>query len=244
MKKNIQIAIAGACVALGLIILGIFINKGLQSFSNKERVVTVKGLAEKEIKATSAGVYIYYNFSGDDPKVLVEKINNRTAELSAYLKSKGFNTPEIGELNLFDSKTYYETRWVQGHEVQVKKDRYTASKQQTIVVKEVEKAEKTSNQLNIDLINKGLTADVSANYKFPELNEIKPALIAESTKNARIAGEQFAEDSQSRLGKIKTASQGQISLVGHYDEEGSAPPAAPYLQKARVVSTIVFFLED
>ena len=44
-KSNL---ILGACIALGLIVLGIFINKGLQSFSNKERVVTVKGLAEQD----------------------------------------------------------------------------------------------------------------------------------------------------------------------------------------------------
>jgi hypothetical protein len=129
--------------------------------------------------------------------------------------------------------------------LQVKKDRYSASKSQIIVVAEVEKAEKMGNEIGIDLINKNLTADVSTSYEFPELNDIKPALIAESTKNARTAGEQFAKDSQSRLGKIKTASQGQISLAGkYYDEEGSTAPSDPYIQKARVVSTIVFFLED
>ncbi|GHT20795.1 SIMPL domain-containing protein [Bacteroidia bacterium] len=244
MKKDFQGAIIGVCVALGLIVLGTCINKGLQSFSNKERVVTVKGLAEKEIKASSASVRIYYSFSGDEPKPLVEKINARTAAIEAYLKSKGFNDLEISNLNLHDSKSYYTTTWVEGKQVNVKKDRYSASMLQTVSLNNVEDAEEIGNQINIDLINRNMSADVSTGYKFPELNSIKPALIAESTKNARTAGEQFAEDSQSRLGKIKTASQGQISLVGRYDSEGSAPSSAPYFQKARVVSTIVFFLED
>jgi hypothetical protein len=247
MKHNIQIAIAGVCVALGLVILGIYINKGLQSFSNKERVVTVKGLAETDIKATSASVRVSYSFSGDEPKPLVEKIESRTAEIGEYLKSKGFTDAKISELNLYDSKTYYEMDWIDGKRVQIRKDRYRASKHQTITVKDVEKAEEISNQINIDLINKDLTADVSKNYNFPELNDIKPALIAESTKNARTAGEQFAKDSQSRLGKIKTASQGQISLAGRYyddDDDRYSSASAPYIQKARVVSTIVFFLED
>ncbi|HLU85411.1 MAG TPA: hypothetical protein VKZ45_08050, partial [Vicingaceae bacterium] len=74
---------------------------------------------------------------------------------------------------------------------------------------------------------------------------IKPQLIAESTKNARVAGEQFANDSQAKLGKIKTASQGQITIAGryYYDEDLTGIPEEPYIQKARVVSTIVFFLE-
>lgn len=246
MKNNIQYLILGACILVGLIAVAIGINKGLQSFSNKERVVTVRGLAEKEIKATSAAISINYSFSGDEPKPLLEQIDKRTNDLTSYLKQKGYNDVKISDLELYDSKTYYEYDWVDGKRIQVKKDRYRASKSLSIVLNEVEKAEGINNEINIDLINSGLTSDVSASYNFPELNDIKPALIAESTKNARTAGEQFAKDSQSSLGKIKTASQGQISLANrYYDEEGtSSAPDAPYMEKARVVSTIVFFLED
>jgi hypothetical protein len=81
-------------------------------------------------------------------------------------------------------------------------------------------------------------------YDFPELNLVKPQRIAERTKKARIAGEQFANDSQTQWGKIKTASQGQITIIGAYykEEEISKKPKEPYIQKARVVSTVVFFL--
>ena len=83
-------------------------------------------------------------------------------------------------------------------------------------------------------------------YIFPELNEIKPKLIAESTRNARITGEQFAKDSKSKLGKIKTASQGQIAMSGDYSSgDGYIPfTEKPYIYNVRVVSSIVFFLED
>jgi len=247
MKNTFQITIAGICVALGLLLLGVFIKRGLESFSNKERVVTVKGLAEKDIKATSAGITINYSFSGDDTKILLGQINARTAEIKNYLKEKSYQDFTESDLNLYDSKTYYDYDWVDGKQVKVKKDRYRASKSLNINMKEVEKVEKISNEINIDLINRNLTADVYTSYNFPELNSIKPELIAESTKNARLAGEQFAKDSQSSLGKIKTASQGQISIAGRsYDESDviSSAPKEPYYEKARVVSTIVFFLED
>ena len=129
----------------------------------------------------------------------------------------------------------------------VKIDRYKATRIIRITVSDVEKASSMSNNIDLDLIGKNLSSEINCDYKFPELNSIKPALIAESTKNARLSGEQFANDSKSKLGKIKTASQGQISIVGtyYYDEEQtSSAPKEPYLQKARVVSTIVFFLED
>ncbi|MDE5895313.1 MAG: hypothetical protein K2H00_04705, partial [Muribaculum intestinale] len=69
------------------------------------------------------------------------------------------------------------------------------------------------------------------------LNDIKPGMIAEATANAREAADKFAADSKSRLGKIKTASQGQFDI-------SDRDPYTPYLKKVRVVSTIVFYLED
>ncbi|MCL2596992.1 MAG: SIMPL domain-containing protein [Paludibacter sp.] len=246
MKNNIQYLILGVCIFVGLLAVAIGINKGLQSFSNKERVVTVRGLAEKQIKATSASIQISYSFSGDEPKPLIDQIDRRTNEIISYLKKKGYNDNKIDNLQLYDSKTYYEYDWVDGKRIQVKKDRFRASKSISFVLSEVEKVEGISNEINIDLINSGLTSDVTTSYNFPELNDIKPALIAESTKNARTAGEQFAKDSQSRLGKIKTASQGQITLANRYydDEDTASTPSEPFIEKARVVSSIVFFLED
>jgi hypothetical protein len=44
------------------------------------------------------------------------------------------------------------------------------------------------------------------------LNQIKPAMIEEATKNARIAAEQFSRDSQTTLGKLKSAAQGWFQV--------------------------------
>lgn len=124
-------------------------------------------------------------------------------------------------------------------------DKYTIIQNLSFQLKNIESTENKIVQMKLDLVSKNLTSSIEANYSFPELNSIKPQLVAESTKNARIAGEQFANDLQAKLGKIKTASQGQITIVGryYYDEGASEMPKEPYIQKAMVVSTIVFFWE-
>ncbi len=247
MKEKNNLLVLGAFVALGLIVLGICINRGLKSFSDKERIVTVKGLAEQNIKATSANINITVAFSGDIPQELIANVDNRVAKISTYLKEKGFKDFSVSNLNINDSKTYYTDEWNGKDYVKVKKDRYSAYKTLSIETGDVEKVEDITNNINIDLINKNLSSDVTSSYEFPELNSIKPKLIEESTRNARVAGEQFAKDSKSKLGKIKTASQGQISIAGQYyyeEDDSYGVPEEPYLQKVRVVSTIVFFLED
>lgn len=247
MNDKNSLLILGASIAIGLIVLGVCVNSGLKSFSNKERIVTVKGLAEQNIKATLAEVNINVALSGDVPQELIASVDNRVAKISAYLKEKGYKDFSVSSLNLNDSKTYYTDQWNGKEYVKVKKDRYSGSKNISIKMADVEKVAYISNSINIDLINANLSSDVTSSYEFPELNSIKPKLIEESTKNARIAGEQFANDSRSKLGKIKTASQGQISIAGQYyyeEDATSEVPKEPYLQKVRVVSTIVFFLED
>lgn len=240
----------GACVLTGLFLLGFFIYKGLKTFSDKDRVVTVKGLAEMNLTANQATITIRFSYSGDILKDVIQQTENKKNDVIAYLKSEGYKISdiEISNINITDKEKYYETEWENGREVQVKIDRYIISQNLTINSKDIKKTEDISSNINLDLVSKDLTCKLNTNYYFPELNTIKPKLIAASTKNARIAGEQFAKDSDATLGKIKTASQGQISIAGeyYYGEEGtesSSKPDEPYLQKCRVVSTIVFFLD-
>ena len=244
--KNKSI-ILGCSIILGAFLLGFFIFKGLKTFSDKDRVVTVKGLAEMNMKATSATISINFSFSGDDLKDVLQRSEDKKVAIINYLKENGYTEKEveINNINVTDRQTYYETQWRNGQEVLVKIDRYAAYQGLTVQSSDIENTEDKSSVMELDLISKDLTSTINTSYAFPELNSIKPQLIAESTKNARVAGEQFANDSQAKLGKIKTASQGQITIAGryYYDEDLTGIPEEPYIQKARVVSTIVFFLE-
>lgn len=234
-------------VLIGLSLLGFFIFKGLKTFSDKDRVVTVKGLAEMNIKASSATIVLDFAFSSDDVQAVLQQTENKKQAVLSYLKNNGFAEKDmrIAPIDINDRQRYYESQWRNGEEVQVKVDRYTVSQEIRLNAAAVEQTEAQSARLKLDLVRQDLSCRVYTDYIFPELNTVKPQLIAESTKNARIAGEQFANDSQAQLGKIKTASQGQITIAGKYynEEEMSEKPKEPYLQKARVVSTIVFFLE-
>lgn len=245
-KLGLKSIILSLSIFLGLFLLGFFIFKGLKTFSDKDRVVTVKGLAEMNLKATSATITLNFSLSSDDLQSILKQAEVKKRAIIAYLVSNGISEKEITVKNteVTDRQKYYDTQWREGQQVQVKIQRYTIIQILNYQSKDIENTENKISKIKLDLVSNDLTADVVANYTFPELNSIKPQLIAESTKNARIAGEQFANDSQAKLGKIKTASQGQITIAGqYYDEEAGDVPKEPYIQKVRVVSTIVFFLE-
>ena len=240
--------ILGSSIVLGRLLLGFYIFKGLKTFSDKDRVVTVKGLAEMNMTANSATISLNFSISGDDLEDIINRTEEKKKAIVAYLKSSGFkcNDITIDNIDVTDRQKYYEIQWIHGQQTEVKISRYTIEQSLTVQSKDVENTENKTAKIKLDLVSKDLTSNMNTSYTFPELNSIKPQLIAESTKNARVAGEQFANDSKAQLGKIKTASQGQITIAGnyYYDEEmESEKPKEPYIQKARVVSTIVFFLE-
>lgn len=246
-KSISKFIVLGLSIFFGLVLLGFFIFKGLKTFSDKDRIVTVKGLAEMNMLATSATFTLNFSYSGDNLQELIKQTENKKNEIISYLINTGFKKDKVtlGNIDVTDRQNYYETKWQNNQEVQIKIDRYSILQSITVRSDDVKTTEDKTAQVSLDLISKDLTCDISTDYSFSDLNSIKPQLIAESTKNARIAGEQFANDSQAKLGKIKTASQGQITIAGkyYYDEENSEKPKEPFLQKARVVSTIVFFLE-
>ena len=93
-----------------------------------------------------------------------------------------------------------------------------------------------------ELLKKGIAISggdyrYNVGYEFTSLNEVKPQMIEEATKNARKAAEKFAKDSDSELGKIKHAYQGQFSIENR-------DANTPYIKRIRVVTTIDYSLED
>ena len=227
----------GIPLFLGLFFLGLFVYKGLTTFSDKDRIVTVKGLAQIDVNASSATITIDFNFSGDSLKSIIKKSDTKKRAIIDYLSSIGYDTTtiDVKKISIDDKQDYYVMEWVNEKEVKKKVDRYSTTQEITFDSKRVQTTEETAAEIKLDLINKDLTSNIKTEYRFPELNIFKPKLIEESTENARITGMQFAKDSKSTLGKIKTASQGQIEESTYYNQ--------PYTKNARVVSSIVFFLE-
>ncbi|HRR63167.1 MAG TPA: SIMPL domain-containing protein, partial [Paludibacteraceae bacterium] len=117
--------------------------------------------------------------------------------------------------------------------------RYNLTSVITITTENVDKVRALMTR-QAELLKQGIAVTVnnySVRYEYTKLNEIKPQMIEEATKNARKAAEKFAKDSGSKLGKIKNATQGQF-VISDRDEN------TPYIKNIRVVSTITYYLED
>ena len=237
MNNNKQAFILGVLLALGLSILGFTISNGIVKIKKLDRTVTVKGLAEKEVAANTAIWPIRFNIADNELTNLYLSINDNSKEVIKFLENNGFEKTEIST-----SQPAIIDRQAEGYyEADRYKYRYTANVIITVYTDKIGHVRSTMDKL-IELGKRGIVIaaeqyDSRTEYIFTGLNDIKPEMIEEATKNGREVANKFAQDSNSKLGKIKKAYQGQFSIQ---NRDGNTP----HIKKVRVVSTLEYYLID
>ena len=236
MKLKLDKIIPALLIATGIFSLGLFIKAGFDNFSYRDRVVAVRGLAEKEVTANKVTWPVVYKEVGNDLQQIYTRITNNNKIVSDFLTSNGISQSEI----LIQAPTLVDMQ-AERYGSRDAQYRYNVTSVIVVTSSNIEKVNELIER-QTELLKNGVavvSGDYQYNtiYEYTNLNEIKPAMIAEATKAAREAADKFAADSHSRLGKIKNATQGQFSIENR-------DPYTPYLKKVRVVSTIVFYLED
>lgn len=226
-----------AIITLGIVVFGSFMQNSLARFVNKERVVTVKGLSEREMPADKVTWPLVFKELGNDPAEIYRSIERKNQVLVSFLHEQGLGTDEV-MLNAPDIKDRFADSWSQEQIT----NRYVATSVIIVTSNKVELV-RSIMQKQAQLMKMGIaliTEDYGKNtvkYEFTRLNDIKPEMVEESTKNARATAEKFAEDSDSELGKIRRATQGQFSIT---DRDNNTP----HIKNIRVVSTIEYYIND
>lgn len=219
-------------------VAGFFIGNMHKTGKKYDRFVEVKGLSEREVKADLAVWPINITLTGNELKTLKSEIEKQNEEVYNFFIRQGFENSEItkGTTNLNDAQAdLYNSNSINNQ------FRYLAKSEFTIRTNDISRLQNALSE-SLELISNGILLGSKntwrpIEYIYTGLNEIKPSMIEEATKNAREVAEKFAHDSDSRVGKIRIARQG-LFTISDRDEN------TPEIKIVRVVSTIDFQLED
>ena len=218
-------------MAIGLLMLGLCIKGGIDNFTNKDRRVTVKGLAEKEVDADKVVWTMRLQDSDNELKPIFGRLNEKVAIIQDFLKEKGLEDKGTVAVSMFDVTDNLANVWGDNRPL------YHYSVSRSVIV--------TSNDTKFigelmaktdELIDRNVIIDYNnAEYEYTKFQQLKPEMMAEAISNAEVTAKQFAENSHSKINKIVEAGQGEFSI----DEAD-----IPYKKKIRVVSTITYSLKD
>ena len=234
--KNINGAgklVTGLAIMTGLIVMGMFIMKGLRSIADRDQYVTVKGLAEREVLADKVVWPLPFKCVSNDMQELYNEIEKNNSIVVGFLKDGGITEDEI-----IISAPAVTDRLAQSYVPDNIKFRYQAEAVITVTSSQVEKVIDLMKK-QVNLMKQGVIISNEYNYnisfEYTSLNDIKPEMVEEATRNARAVAQKFAEDSGSNLGKIRQATQGQFSI--------SSDETTPQIKNIRVVTTVKYALE-
>ena len=229
--------IAAAVLAVGMIVGGYLLGDGLKRAHLADRAVTMRGLAERNVTADLATWTINFTSQGTELDAVRAESDQRAQTVLAFLRQAGFPAEAVtdggGSVNQF-----YDTN--RGA------NQVTVNRRIQLRTNDVMRA-RAAFARQFELIRGGVAIQEgsSIQYSFTQLNTIKPAMIAQATQNARQAAEQFAHDSGTGVGGIRSATQGYFSIGardGDVAEEGGGGGGDSPFQKVRVVTTIEFYL--
>jgi hypothetical protein len=216
---------------------------GLARGRAADRYVEVKGLAERNVTADLALWPLQFAASGDDLAASQAEITRSGKKITDFVARHGLDAgaAEVQNLRVSDAHTNrYDTtrtgpRFVIEQTIMVRSDK------PDVVMK-------ASQQVS-ELVSAGVVLSSSGEYGvggptfiFTKLNDLKPAMIAEATANARAAAEQFARDSGSSLGAIRHANQGVFVILPR-DQAPGVNESGQLHKTVRVVSTVQYFLK-
>ncbi len=222
-------------IGISIVMAAVILAVGLANIITPERSVSVRGLAEREVDADLAVWNMSFSMGENNLESMQKSILEKTEVIKKYLIKHGLEESDFtvkpaaitdNSLNSYMDQTKITYKFVA---------------QQTILVRSGKiEAVKSAYADSLELVSAGIAVsqdyDSKVSYEFTKLNDIKPEMIAEATKNARTAAEQFAHDSNSKVGKIKKATQGLFTIedaaVGLEDKKS-----------VRVVNTVEYLLK-
>ena len=226
-KKNM---IQGGAIVLAALVLGICMICTVRTLKSYDDTVKVRGLCEKEVPADRVVLRVHYSMQDNDLATLRGSVEAADQTVIGLLKQAGFSDEEIKytSANYNDRYDSYYTNNILF--------RYSANQSINVFTSKMDKVGEIQNKLDSELLKRNIISNTYASFEYNGLNDIKPAMIAESLENARTAADEFAKNSHSKIGKMRTASQGYFE-VEDLDEN------TPQVKKVRVVTTVEYYLK-
>ncbi|WP_297813495.1 SIMPL domain-containing protein [uncultured Methylophaga sp.] len=229
--------VLGIALFAGLTVLGALLSSAAINVKEYERSVTVKGLAEQEFTADIVIWPIQFTLADNTLQSLYQDIDSNTDTIIAFLTSADIDRDDItiGTPAITDKSAQQY-----GNQSRAQ-FRYTGIQTVTVYSEDIDTVRQVMSKLSElgkqGVVLTGNNYQSQTDYLFTRLNEVKPDMIEEATRKAREVAQKFAQDSDSQLGKIRKASQGQFSIRPR-DKNN------PHIKKVRVVSTIEYYLSD
>lgn len=238
--------ILGLCLAIGFTGAAAIMGNAIKNMGAGKQIITVKGLAEKPVKADRAEWHLAVDVVDDTFANTLSKVQSQVPALTDYLKKQGFS-----DANITIGEPSIEPRMVEvieGEHSRMVQQGFNGEIKLVVQSTEINK---------ITQANRGILALQAAGqpvvnssplYLVSDLENVKMSLIGAATENAQKRAEEFAKHGAVKVGAMRNAAQGAFYILAPNSTDQSSDYGGTYdkttIDKiARVVVTIDYSIE-
>jgi uncharacterized protein len=243
IMNSLSRIVAGGLVGLGVAAGGYLAGESLVKSRLGYRVVTVKGLAEREVKSNLGFWPIRFVTTGPTLEDARGKLETSEKAVKAFLATGGFAEADVQVQNI-----QVEDR-VAGYNAQgtPEDSRFVLTEDLLVRSSDVDKLLASAKMIG-DLLKSGVVFSADAynagpSFIFTGVNDLKGEMLTEATKRAKEAADKFATESGAKVGDIQNANQGIIEITPAIEIPNDRPEKQVQ-KKVRVVTTITYFLQN
>ena len=212
--KSINLIILSIAIIIGVTFASIVLGRALQRFRTEDRYISVKGFSEREVKSDLVVWTIKTRIANDNLSEGSKAIEDAKNKVVDFLLRNNIKQDEIIQKDLIvNDKKAQEYGGQTGESY-----RFIIDKIIQVRSADVDNIQKVSRMTD-ELLQAGVVIsnrneyEGSVKFFFTKLNEIKPDMLSEATRNAKEAAIQFTKESDTKLGDLRKATQGLFTII-------------------------------
>jgi uncharacterized protein len=245
MENNMSVIskiLPASLLAVGIALGGYLAGQSLVQSRLGYRTVTVKGLAEREVKADVGFWPLRFLASGDTLEIARMRLEESQSKVNGFLTANGFSEADIQIQNIM-----VEDRIANFGGMAPPADaRFVLTIDLIVKSKNVDQIAQSARKIG-DLLKQGIvfandSYSAGPSYVFTGVNSLKGEMLTDATKRAKEAADKFALESGAIVGDIQSANQGVIDISPSVEIPNDRPEKQ-IMKKVRVVTTITYFLK-
>ena len=252
--KKIQFIIIPTILSFGLIISAALISNAMNKANKDENRITVKGVAERRIKADKALINIVISDKNENLDELKKSISEKEKLVTDLIKNLKIDSNDYSIGNLRIQPNYIETSSNIKQQTtaistpimqNAKISDYEGVETISIVTKNIDKVEEFFQKLlELKLQSNNIQVN-EPEFFITNIERYKKDMVVDASRNAEIRAIEMLKVNNNEIGGLKNISQGQFEILEDTEDvrKINENEANKIYKKMRVVVTATYLIK-
>ena len=207
--KKVQFIITATILSFGLIISAALISNAIYNSDRSQSRITVKGVAEKRVKADKAIINIIFSTSNTKLEDAQSNIAGKEKAVLDILKSLELKENEYQINNVKVQPKFSERQ----QERETKILSYDVMQSVAVIPKNIEKSDEIYQKLQELKITFNNIEIIKPEYYIVSIEKYKKDLLISATENAEMRAIEMLKVNKNEIGRLENMTQGQFEVL-------------------------------